>query len=253
MGAMVTFEPRKKDNPFRSIKVDAGFFNGQGLTGQEDYDSYKDFISRISLKRYALSDRLTVSGGLSFFEGGLANNSAFFYRQHGKEFIADSSANNRGAKLPRKYRGLDAQLGIKNPFGLTQLRGEYWWGTQSSSATESATPGVLLNEPYYIRRFNGAFFYLLQNLFSEKHQFMMKYDFYDPNTMIAATEIGSLINTHNADIKYNTLGVGYTYYFNKHIKILVWYDMIRNEITSLDGYTDDLKDDVLTLRMQFRF
>ncbi len=51
MGAMLTFEPRKKQHPLRSLKLDVGLFNGQGLTGTEEYDSYKDFIARLSLKR----------------------------------------------------------------------------------------------------------------------------------------------------------------------------------------------------------
>ncbi len=165
----------------------------------------------------------------------------------------DSSSNNIGAKAPRRYRGLDGQIRINNSFGLTQFRAEYWFGTQSSSANESATPGVLLNEPYYIRSFNGAFFYFLQNIVTEKHQVLIKYDFYDPNTKIAGSEIGAAANTHSADIKFNTLGFGYTYYFNKHIKVLLWYDMIRNEHTTLNGYTNDLRDDVFTCRMQFKF
>src|SRR5882724_13072820 len=54
LGAMISFEPRKKNHPLRYLKIDAGFFNGQGLTAPGDFDSYKDFISRISIKPYPL-------------------------------------------------------------------------------------------------------------------------------------------------------------------------------------------------------
>lgn len=257
LGAMISLEPRKKNNPFRLLKFDVGVFNGQGLTGPQEYDSYKDFISRLSLKSYPLSQRVSVSGGLSFMEGGLVQNSKYVYKMNGsdelKGFVVDSSSNNIGAKAPRKYRGLDGQIKIKNPFGLTQLRAEYWWGKQSAFAEESNTPGSLPDEPFYVRNFNGAFFYLLQNIVNDHHQLIFKYDFYDPNVKLKGSEIGTLANTHNADIKYNTLGLGYTYYINKHIKVLAWYDMIRNEDTQLDGYEEDLKDDVFTLRMQFKF
>lgn len=257
LGAMISVEPRKKSNPFRLLKFDVGVFNGQGLTGPQEYDSYKDFISRLSLKSYPLSHKVSVSGGLSFMEGGLVQNSKYVYRMNGpdgaKAFVVDSSSNNIGAKAPRRYRGLDGQIKIKNPWGTSQLRGEYWWGKQSASAEESNTPGSVLDEPYYIRDFNGAFIYYLQNIVTEQHQLILKYDFYDPNVKLKGTEIGSVQNSHNADIKYNTLGFGYTYYLNKHIKVLAWYDMIRNEVTSLDGYTRDVKDDVFTLRMQFKF
>lgn len=253
LGAMVSLEPRKKDNPFRLLKLDFGVFNGQGLPGNEEYDSYKDFITRLSLKKYPLSNRVTVSGGLSFFQGGLAQNTKYLYRQVGKTFVVDSSADNIGAKAPRRYRGFDGQIRIKNSFGLTQLRGEYWWGKQTASARETTTPATLLNEPYYIRNFDGAFFYFLQNIVTDKHQVLVKYDWYDPNTKIQGNEIGVIGNTTIADIKYNTLGFGYTYYFDNHIKLIAWYDMIRNEITSLDGFTKDVKDNVLTMRIQYKF
>jgi hypothetical protein len=258
IGAMATFEPRKKTNPLRLIKIDLGIFNGQGLSGPEEYDSYKDIISRISLKPYNLSDKVSFSAGASLFEGGLVSNSKYIYKiagvNGGKTFIADSSINNIGRKTPRKYRGFDAQLKIKNTWGKTELRGEYWWGTQTGSANQSSTPGILLNEPYYVRSFNGAFFYLIQNIINDKHQLILKYDIYDPNTKISGQNIGTAgTNTHSGDVRYNTWGAGYQYFFDSHIKLLFWYDMIKNENTSLDGFTTDLKDNIFTFRVQFRF
>ena len=52
----------------------------------------------------------------------------------------------------------------KHSYGATEIRAEYWWGTQTASAGTSETPAALLLEPYYVRKFNGAFFYLLQNM-----------------------------------------------------------------------------------------
>src|SRR5688572_9832194 len=109
LGMMATFEPRKKTNPLRRLKFDAGVFNGQGLTGPEEYDSYKDFISRISLKPYNISNTVTLAAGLSFFEGGIVQNSNSIYRMSringAKDFTVDSSISNIGKKAPRKYRG----------------------------------------------------------------------------------------------------------------------------------------------------
>lgn len=256
LGVMATLEPRKKQSPIRLLKFDVGIFNGQGLTGPQEYDSYKDLISRLSLKPYAISHALSLSGGLSFFEGGLVQNSKYIFEQRDSKaqgFTVDSSDGNIGRKAPRRYRGLDAQLKFKNALGGTQLRAEYWWGTQSASANESATPGELLDGPYYIRKFNGVFLYLIQNILSDKNQLVLKYDIYDPNRKLEGTDIGTLANTHNADIRYNTFGFGYLYHFNRHVKLLTWYDIIRNEPTALSGYERDLKDNVLTVRMQFRF
>jgi hypothetical protein len=258
LGAMVSFEPRKKNNPLRLLKFDAGVFNGQGLTGPEEYDSYKDFISRLSLKSYKISKNVSLTGGLSFFEGGLMQNSKYIYKMNDnggvKHFQVDSSLANVGQKAPRKYRGLDAQLKISNKWGRTEFRGEYWWGTQSSSANQSLTPGTLQTDPYYIREFNGAFFYFLQNIVNDKHLLVLKYDIYDPNKKVKGKDIGvASTNTHSGDIKYNTFGAGYVYYVDDHFKIVLWYDMIKNEITDLNGYTSDIKDNIFTFRVQFKF
>jgi hypothetical protein len=258
LGAMASFEPRKKSSPLRLIKLDAGFYNGQGLTGSEDYDSYKDFITRLSLKPYKLSNTVSLSSGLSFFEGGFIQNSNYIYRMDGRNgskfFSVDSSVTNIGKKAPRKYRGIDAQLKIKNQWGKTELRAEYWYGTQSATADESSTPGILLKQPYYIREFNGAFFYLLQNIVSDKHMLVLKYDIYDPNKHVSGKEIGTPnSNTHAGDIKFNTFGAGYIYFADTHIKLMLWYDVIKNEATLLDGFTTDIKDNIFTFRVQYRF
>ncbi|MBL7699149.1 MAG: porin [Chitinophagaceae bacterium] len=256
LGAMITFEPRKKSNPLRLFKVDMGIFNGQGLIAPEEYDNYKDFIGRVSLKPYSLSKTVSFSAGASFFQGGLMQNSKYLYQfeKGPKSFRVDSSALNIGSRAPRRYRGFDAQLKIKNPWGQTELRGEYWWGKQTSYAAESGTPGSLLNEPYYVRDFNGAFFYLLQNIASPKHMIALKYDIYDPNRKISGSEIGILqSNTHAADIRYNTFGAGYIFFADEHLKLVFWYDVIKNEKTSLDGFTTDVKDNIFTFRVQFKF
>jgi hypothetical protein len=258
VGMMATFEPRKKNSPLRAFKVDAGVFNGQGLTGSEEYDSYKDFITRVSLKPYSISNSVSLSSGISFFEGGIIQNSNFIYKMDGgnggKFFSVDSSINNIGAKAPRKYRGIDAQLRIKNKWGKTELRGEYWYGTQTASADESATPGELLNQPYYIREFNGAFLYLLQNIVNDKHLLVLKYDIYDPNKHVAGNDIGRPgSNTNAGDIKFNTFGAGYIYFSDTHLKFMVWYDVVRNEKALIDGLASDIKDNIFTFRIQYRF
>lgn len=258
LGAMVSLEPRRKKHPLRYLKFDAGLFNGQGLSGPGEYDSFKDFISRLSLKPYPLSKELQISGGLSFLQGGLVQNTKYVYETSGsgsgKKFQVDSSATNLGAKAPREYRGADVQLRLKTPWGFTELRGEYWWGTQTATANSSETPGLLLNEPYYIRNFNGAFFYFLHNIFNSQHQLGVKYDWYDPNTEVKGDEIDQPGgNIGDADVRYNTLSFGYNYYFNEHFKILLWYDHVTNEKTASGPYSSDIKDDVFTMRVQFRF
>lgn len=258
LGAMVSFEPRNPKHPLHYLKVDAGFFNGQGLNATTDYDSYKDFIARASWKPYPVSKLVTVSGGLSYFNGGLFQNTKYSYNVandgNGKVFMVDSSISNIGRKAPRKYYGVDMQWKFKHDLGVTELRGEYWWGKQTASAGTSETPPALLDEPYYFREFNGAFFYLLHDVVEKKHQLGVKYDWYDPNSRISGTDIGKAgSHTNVADIKFSTLSLGYNYYINENLKLMLWYDIIKNEKTALNDYTGDIKDNLFTTRLQYRF
>lgn len=82
----------------------------------------------------------------------------------------------------------------------------------------------------------------------------MNYDWYDPNSKVATTEVGKgVTNFTAADIKYSTLGAGLTRYFSGNLKLLAYYSFVRNEKTSLPGFISDLPDNVFTLRMQLRF
>lgn len=257
LGAMVSFEPRKRKHPLRHLKWDAGFFNGQGLTAPGEYDSHKDFITRVSLKPYSLSQKVLLSAGLSYLNGGLLQNTRYVYRMQtkgAKDFEIDSSSSNVGKIAPRKYYGADAQLKIKNGWGVTEFRAEYWRGKQTASELTSETPDELLNEPMYVRNFDGAFFYFLQNIVNTQHQVGLKYDWYDPNSDVKGLEIGSSgRNINSTNIKYSTISFGYNYYLNENLKLFLWYDLIRNEKTSLTDFSDDVKDNVFTCRLQFRF
>ncbi len=258
LGAMISFEPRKKDSPLRYFKASAGIFNGQGLTGPTEFDSFKDIISRLCLKPYPLSANLFLSAGISYFNGGIEQNSRYIYHAAntpaGKINMIDSAADNVGKKAPRHYYGADFQLRyVHKNGGATEIRVEYWKGKQAASLVSSETPGSLLFEPYSIRNFNGAFFYLLHNI-NAKHQICAKYDFYDPNTDVIKNDIGRAgSNFSAADIKYSTWGLGYIYYWNMNMKLMLWYDIVHNETTQLTGYTSDVKDNVFTCRLQFRF
>jgi hypothetical protein len=259
LGAMVTLENRKKNGKLKYLKIDAGFFNGQGLTGTADFDSYKDLITRVALKPYPLTKTITVSAGASLLQGGILQNSKYRYQIDPSinkgTFSIDSSLSNINRKDPRHYRGVDAQIKIKHHWGFTEMRGEYWWGTQTASASSSETPGVLLGatDGYYIRSFNGAFFYLLQNIVNSHHQIGLKYDWYDPNTQLTGTDIGKTATAGIANIKYSTLSAGYNFYVNENLKLMLWYDWVKNENTALAGYLTDVKDNVFTCRLQFRF
>ena len=87
---------------------------------------------------------------------------------------------------------------------------------------------------------------------------MVKYDWYDPNTDVKGDEIGKAISggkpTTDGDIKYTTIGLGLAYRWDANLKITAYYDMVENETSAnLGGYTNDLLDNVFTLRAQVKF
>jgi hypothetical protein len=260
LGVMASFEPRKKGHPLRFLKVDAGLFNGPGLAATTDFDSHKDFISRVSLKPVPVRSNVFLSSAVSYFNGGFIQNTKYVYHteriNNEKIVLPDSSLTNVGRIAPRKYYGADAQLKIRHPHGTTEFRAEMMTGTQTASLNSNETPFALFNanEGYYVRKFNGAYFYILQNIVSPQHQVVLKYDWYDPNSKVAGREIGKEGSHLTAtDIKYSTLGMGYLYYINENLKLVLWYEHVTNEKTALPGYTSDIKDDVFTCRLQFKF
>jgi hypothetical protein len=254
LGMMVTFAPQKKDHPLKRLQVDAGIFNGQGLAGPLDFDSYKDFISRVQWKRHPLSKKAFLSLGLSYLNGGIRQNNKTFYEIMGKntDFTTITDSLSIGSRSPRQYLGADAQLKFENHFGNTEIRAEYWKGTQTATSVTSETPGSVVSDPLYVRQFEGAFICFLQNL-GKKHQLIVKYDFYDPNTHVKNDELVKDTKITSADVKYNTLGVGYLYYMNEHIKFVFYQAFVKNEKTRLTGLTDDLKDNIFTFRVHYRF
>ena len=255
LGVMLMYESQKPDR-ISPLKLDIGLFNGQGLSGTTDFDGYKDLISRLTLKPLDLSETIFISGGLSFLNGGWRQATKYKYEmseQNGNKFFAvDSSIFNTGDKAPRRYYGADVQIGYKHAWGKTEIRGEYWKGKQSGTESSTTNPGTLPLAPIYIRNFDGAFIYFLQNIINQKWEFMAKYDWYDPNTKAQKKEIGAT-NLSSADIKFSTFGFGITRYFSENLKLLAYYDVVRNENTLLPGFTSDIKDNIFTLRMQVRF
>jgi phosphate-selective porin len=47
--------------------------------------------------------------------------------------------------------------------------------------------------------------------------------------------------------------VGYNVRIAANVKLMAYYEFVKNETTQLTGYTRDLPDNVLTLRAQFKF
>ncbi|MEI6852146.1 MAG: hypothetical protein WCL06_04855 [Bacteroidota bacterium] len=143
----------------------------------------------------------------------------------------------------------------------------------------------------FIRKFRGVGFYLVQDIWKTGLQVIFKYDFYDPNTKVKGKEVdfniyqrdstgnlihdteGNLVADPNtatflspADVKFTTYGFGINYNY-KNFMVMVYYDLVKNEITNLSPYQGDIskgqmpnpgfrkdqKDNILTIRLQYKF
>lgn len=256
LGAMISYESQRERRKPPLFKFDIGVFNGQGKSGPAEFDSYKDIITRLALKPLSLSKKFSVAAGLSYLNGGWVQTTKFEYKMsenNGQKFFAvDSNLSNIGKKAPREYYGADAQFVLRHAWGKTEWRAEYWRGQQPGTAATTVNPGTVPTAPTYLRTFDAGFFYFLQNIINEQWEFMAKYDWYDPNIKVEEEQIG-VSNLTPADIRYSTYGFGFTRYFTGNLKLLAYYAIVRNEKTSLNGYTLDVKDNVFTLRIQLRF
>lgn len=282
LGAKLTFQPPKTSR-FNFIKLDAGLYNGIGPTAI-DFDSYKDFIGHLTVNKTTKNEKIKVGLGASYYNGGWRQGTRYNYSMsdvalssgvNGMAFEVDSINSSIGDKLRREYYGVDAQASFDLPFGLAQLRGEFITGTQPGIAKNSTSPTTQpsttkefnkpVNDDAYSRKFNGAYFYWIQNIFQTRFQTVVKYDWYDPNTDVSGNEIaakvaGKIKATGAADIKYSTLGLGLNYKWNSQVKITAYYDMVKNETTgnitdpsTLKDLSHDRNDNVFTIRIQYKF
>jgi hypothetical protein len=254
MGFMLTYQPPKTSR-YNWLKLDAGLFNGTGPNTVE-FDNFKNFIGHLSVNKSLLGEKIKLSGGVSLYSGGFANGTNKVYVMNGTVFnyIAADTLTNLNAKSSAKFTGLDAQFSYDSPIGITTIRGEYIWGQQAAYQKVTVTPLLPLNVDTYIRNMAGYYVYFVQNIGHSKHQFIFKYDSYDPNTRISGTQIGVKgSNTSVGDIKFSTIGLGWAFRWDSNIKLTAYYDIITNESTVVKGYTKDIKDNVLTMRVQYKF
>jgi phosphate-selective porin len=271
LGAMITLQP-KKGTKYEWIKLDAGLFTGNGINSE--FDTKKDFIGHLYFTKANKAETVKFGGGISYYNGGVFQGTKYVYTpgevidvtQPG---LVDSTASNKNAFAKRQYLGLDAQVSVQSPIGFTTIRAEYITGQQpgAKAVNASISTGSIINYDTYIRNVSGGYIYFIQGIGQTKNQLVLKYDWLDPNTKVSGTEIvsksasGKNTGLGIADIKYTTLGIGWNYRFNSQVKFMAYYEIVKNEKTGLSPVglnrtldtSKDLKDNVFTLRVQYKF
>src|SRR6185436_1987138 len=157
LGAMITLQA-PNTSPWHAFKINAGIFNGTGIA--REFDSKKDFIGQVIFNKANKSESVQYGLGVSYYKGGVVESTRAFFTEIDKSNEAapvirkDSSSANLGKYANREYFGVDAQISIDNPLGITTLRGEYVMGTQPGTKDATRSPEILPASDTYIRNFN---------------------------------------------------------------------------------------------------
>lgn len=259
LGGMIVLTP-DESSPFHFLTFQGGFFAGNGINPETD--NRKDFIGQLVATKSI--GKIHIGLGISYYNGGVFQTNDSVYSMNGNAFGLDADAANKGDYSKREYIGFDAQLKLKSTMGLTQLRGEYIFGTQPGTATGSCSPSrsqLPVHEDTYIRPFNGGYIMLIHNIGKSPFSAVLKYEIYDPNSAVNGNDIGANGSfTGKADIQYNTLGAGVYWQITPDIRTTLYYDMNTNETSSRlastsykNDFASDRKDNVLTMRVQYKF
>jgi hypothetical protein len=259
LGAMVTFNPKKIAN---FLTAEIAIINGSGLSAR-DYDNKKDIVGGVNFKFDSLANKkLNIGFGASVYYGTVRSNTDTYYTKNTGGFIPNTQPANIGKNLKRNYYGANFQIQYENTFGLTSFKTEYVYGVQPGVANSAGLTGPYASQSFanqpltnlYLRNFNGYYFWLTQQIAKTKFNVLLAYDVYDPNTKVNENNIGLTgSNTTTADIKYSTLGYGVTYALNSRLKLTMYNENVTNKGTLINAYQADLKDDVFTTRLQYRW
>ena len=252
LGAMLVLQAPLY-SPWNILKLEAGLFAGNGI--KQETDSKKDFIGHLSIAKEWKN--ISFGAGVSYYNGKVYQGTANIYTMDGSGFALNGDAANTGKFAVREYLGFDARFGIQSMLGKTQLRGEYLFGRQPGTADGSKSPNASSLPSYdtYIRNFSGGYVMLVHDIAGTPIALIAKYDWYDPNTKVSNNEIGRTgTNTGKGDISKNTLGFGALWNLSPALRLTAYYEVNRNERSAnLTGFDKDIKDDVFTLRLQYKF
>jgi phosphate-selective porin len=272
LGAMLTLQPAKS-SPLSFLKLDAGLFSGNGMSPQ--ISSRMDFAGRLSMAK-PVGTNATLGLGVSGYFGGVLQNDESVYVMKDKVFRLREPAtpNNIGKYAKKQYFGADAQFGVVSSLGNTHLRAEYVIGEHPFAGGVNAKLTALRTGPVYMRKISGGYIVLAQDLGKAPLTLVAKYDWYNPNTEVSGNDIAKAVSaeqgqtaTGAGDITKHTGGFGLLWHLNPSLKLTAFYEIVKNETTenmkdithattakiTSYGYENDRKDNVFTLRLQYKF
>jgi hypothetical protein len=264
LGAMVTIAT-PKGSIVEGLKLDAGAFCGNGIAVPDN--GKIDFIGHLKYDKKCSNINFGI--GASMYLGHVRNRDTVQWKITDGKWISDTSIHNRYKKNPRRYFGFDAQFAAQTSWGITNIRAEVVWGTQSSTSNRIRSPRQdfmqYANNFNYVRNFWGAHIYFVQDIYKTPLTVVLKYAYMSPNTKIKNSEIRNKV-----DLPYHYLGFGLLVRCTSYLRLMCYYDMPFNatkngfEIPTEDAipnagfnhvqdFTKHVKEGVFTCRLQYKF
>jgi phosphate-selective porin len=225
---------------FQLMAMNGNFTGAQA----KDYDSKKDLMGRIVYSIKLPNAGIGIDlGANGYYGGNRIKYNTFISNLDGK---LDSTSFKTGDYLGKNWAGGEIQI-FADILGGMAIKGEYVAGVNSaSSATNQDSKAKLADyrkDPTKIRNFSGYYIYLIKNI-GPKHQFVAKYDYYDPNTKLSGDEAKN-------ELFYKTLTLVWQFYLNDNIRLSLNYEMPENETNTTNP--KNLKDNTLGIRIQAKF
>lgn len=218
------------------LMVMNGNFTG---TQQKDVDSRKDVMARAvySLKMPNLGLGIDLGPDL-YYGGNIAKVNKYVKNSDGTL----DSLNNVWRYLNKNWMGGEIRI-YSDILGGTSLKAEYMTGINSVASATTGTMAQQIASPNLYNNFTGYYVYLVKNV-GPKNQAIARYDYYDPNNKLSGDAAGK-------SIYYKTWTFAWQYYLNDWIRLSLNYIMPKNEINATNPV--DIKDNVLTVRLQAKF
>ncbi len=197
--------------------------------------------------------------------------------------------------------GYTSRTSVSGAQFVSSMKNDTMTLTTLTTATTTARPAIEKN-------FKGGYLYVIKNI-GKHHQVAFRYDYYDPNTKVTSDQVGvamwdagiktttkdnitysgtnpviasnaqvktvvaNVLKSGTSDIKYETITLAYSYFFDDNIKIMLGYEIPLNKkvgvnskgvgnVTSaytvngepgLYDYSNVINQNTLTLRLQVKF
>ena len=259
LGVMLTIAA-PKNSKAEGLKLDAGLFSGNGI--RLDDNSKMDFIGHLKYDKKWSNFAFGVGASAYLGQTNNASTDSCYYVVESKKWVKKSD-NTLNKLHPRQYYGIDAQFTAFTSWGITNIRGEYLFGTQPSKSGDFGSPKAdtyVGTAPFnYMRNFMGGHIYFIQDIYHTPLTLVCKYGYLDPNTKIKGNDI-----TNKTDLANHNMGFGLLVKMTSYLRLQLFYEIIVNEKTDkiasaeqkngkMLDYSKNVKDDLFTVRLQFKF